>query len=106
MIDLHAAVVMPDHVHLIFSVLADADGWPCRLPEIMHSIKGKSAHFINQALNKSGPVWQDEFFDHVLRCNESLAQKVDYICQNPVRAGLVRLEAGYPWLWRGEIPTI
>jgi putative transposase len=51
-------------------------------------------------------VWQDEFFDHVLRCNESLAEKVDYLCQNPVRAGLVKAEADYPWLWRGQVSII
>jgi len=33
--------------------------------------------------------WQQEWFDHVLRSNESLEEKVAYICNNPVRAGLV-----------------
>ena len=105
-IDLHAVVVMPTHVHLLFTCLRNAEGWFLSLPQIMRLIKGRSAHFINQLLERNGPVWQDEFFDHVLRSNESLREKMDYICQNPVRARLVRRETDYRWLWRGEIPVL
>ena len=41
--DLHATVVMPDHVHLIYSPLRREDGWNYTLPEIMKAIKGRSA---------------------------------------------------------------
>jgi REP element-mobilizing transposase RayT len=105
-LDLHASVVMPDHVHLILTPLRRQDGWTYSLPEIMHAIKGAAASRINRTLERSGPVWQEEFFDHVLRSNESLGEKVNYVCQNPVRAGLVRNETEYRWLWRGEIPVI
>src|SRR5713101_6637564 len=88
-IDLHAVVVMPTHAHLLFTPLRNAEGWLVSLPEVMRLIKGRSAHFINRLLNRHGPVWQEESFDHVLRSNESLSEKVNYICQNPVRARLV-----------------
>jgi len=104
--DLHTVVVMPDHAHLLLSPLRDVDRWNFSLPQIMHAIKGASARKINIRLGRSGPVWQEEFFDHVLRSNNSLAEKVDYICQNPVRAGLVKAESEYPWLWRGTIPIL
>jgi REP element-mobilizing transposase RayT len=104
--NLHAAVVMPDHVHLIYSPLRRDDGWSYSLPEIMKAIKGSAAWRINHMLNRSGPVWQEEFFDHVLRSNESLMGKVDYICGNPVRAGLVKSEGEYRWLWKGKIPVL
>jgi REP element-mobilizing transposase RayT len=81
---LHAAVVMPDHVHLIYSALRREDGWSYTLPEIMKTIKGRSARFINVALKRTGPVWQEEFFDHVLRSNDSLVDRVEYVGQNPV----------------------
>ncbi|MGA7292144.1 MAG: hypothetical protein WBW53_05840 [Terriglobales bacterium] len=67
--------------------------------EILQAIKGASAHSLNRALGRSGPVWQEESFDHVLRSEESFAQKVEYIRQNPVRAGLVRRAEEYRWLW-------
>jgi putative transposase len=105
-INLHTAVVMPDHTHVIFTCLPQDDGSACSLPEIMHAIKGVSARKINLLLDRKGPVWQEEFFDHVLRSNDSLAEKVDYVCLNPVRAGLVDSEDEYKWLWRGKTPVI
>ena len=104
--DLHTVVIMPDHAHLLLSPLRDLEGYNFSLPQIMHAIKGGSARKINVLLGRSGPVWQEEFFDHVLRSSDSLAEKVDYICRNPVRAGLVRSEGEYPWLWRGAIPIL
>ncbi|MCP4592754.1 MAG: hypothetical protein GY842_18620 [bacterium] len=97
---MHGLVVMPDHVHLIFTPLLDKHGSPYGLSEIMSGIKGASAHSINKALHRKGSVWQDESFDHILRRNESLEQKVAYICHNPVRKGLARNEDEYRWLWR------
>jgi len=98
-ITLHAAVIMPDHVHLLFTALRDAQGWTFALPEILRALKGASARSINTLLGRRGSVWQDESFDHVLRGNESLLETVEYIRQNPVRKGLVSRPADYPWLW-------
>jgi REP element-mobilizing transposase RayT len=95
---LHAAVIMPDHVHLILTPLADENG-SFSIPQIMHAIS-ESAHRINKALNRKGRVWQDESFDHVLRGDESLASRTAYILENPVRAGLVKDSTVYRWLWR------
>jgi REP element-mobilizing transposase RayT len=86
---LYAAVVMPDHVHLICLPLVDDNG-SISIPEITRTIKSESAHRINKAIGRSGRVWQDESFDHVLRGDESLRKKAMYILENPVRAGLVR----------------
>lgn len=97
-VDLFAGVVMPDHVHLLLSVLRDERGWPFPLVEIMQSLKGSTAHRINKLLRRSGPVWQEESFDHVLRSDESLKAKCEYIRQNPVRAGLVEKPEDYRWL--------
>lgn len=88
-LQMHGAVVMPDHVHMIFSPLQDRQGHYFGLSEIMNGIKGASAQSINKALKRKGPVWQYESFDHVLRTDEKIREKVEYICQNPVRKGLV-----------------
>ena len=45
----------------------------------------------------SGVEWQRNFFDHRLRHDESLTEKFAYICQNPVRAGLIQNEADWPY---------
>jgi REP element-mobilizing transposase RayT len=95
---LHGAVVMPDHVHLVITPLRDDDGL-FSVAEIMQGIKSSSAHQINRALSRAGQVWQHESFDHVLRQEEGIAAKVEYVIQNPVRAGLVRTVSDYRWLW-------
>jgi REP element-mobilizing transposase RayT len=96
---LHAVVVMPDHVHLLLTPLRNPEGWPVPLVEILQCLKSATAHRINRLLHRSGPVWQDESFDHVLRSDESLQERCEYIRQNPVRRGLVRTPEDYPWLW-------
>lgn len=96
---LHSAVVMPDHVHLLLTPLRREDGWPYRLQEILKLIKGASARSVNAILRSSGPVWQEESFDHVLRSTENFRDKVEYIRQNPVRRGLVKRPEDYRWLW-------
>jgi len=101
-IQLHAAVIMRDHVHLLFTALRDADGWTFALPEILRAIKGTSARSINKLTTRTGPVWQDESFDHVLRGNEGLKETVEYIRQNPVRKGLADKPEEYQWLWVEE----
>jgi REP element-mobilizing transposase RayT len=99
-LQVHGLVVMPDHVHVLFSPLIDKEGNTFSLAEITNGIKGASAHSINKVLNRKGPVWQSESFDHLLRSDEKIREKVEYICQNPVRKGLVEKEGDYFWLWR------
>jgi len=96
---LHASVVMPEHVHLLLTALRDSEGWPFALPQILKLIKGTSARSVNRLLGVSGPVWQEESFDHVIRGDVSLEEKIDYIRQNPVRRGLVSRPEEYRWLW-------
>jgi putative transposase len=49
-------------------------------------------------------LWQRGFFDHILRNSESYSQKWDYVCENPVRAGLVR--TADEWPFQGEARLI
>jgi REP element-mobilizing transposase RayT len=100
--DLHGAVVMPDHVHLVFTPRYDGSGFSS-VAEIMQGIKSASAHKINRLLNRHGQVWQRESFDRVLRREESVEAKVEYIIQNPLRVGLVSKVADYRWLWVRDI---
>ena len=67
------------------------------MAEILDAIKGASAHLINRSLHRHGCVWQEEYFDHVLRSSEALDPKVGYILDNPVRRGLV--ETPDQWQW-------
>ena len=95
--ELHAVVDMPEHVHMLFTPLPTNDGSIYSIPEIMHGVKGESAHRINKRLSRRGPVWQPESFDHIPRTEEQ--GTVEYIRQDPVRRRLVRKPGDYPWLW-------
>jgi len=92
---LHAAVVMPDHVHILFSPYEE---WS--LDRIMKRIKGVSSRRINLIMNRRGTLWQDESFDRILRSTEDVRRKSDYIAENPVRKGIVENVEDYRWLWR------
>jgi REP element-mobilizing transposase RayT len=106
-IDLHAAIVMPDHVHLIFTPLIDCGrSEVVALAQITKSIKGASAHLINRRLRRTGTVWQIESFDRVLQSSEQLDANIAYLRANPVRRGLASLPVESPWLWMPTGPRV
>ena len=98
--EIFAAVVMPNHIHLVLRPLRDKAGELFSLPEILHATKGRSAHAVNKLLNRRGPVWQDECFDHLPRKCEKLREKIYYVLNNPVRKGLVKRWEDYRWIWK------
>ena len=83
---------MPDHVHyLMEGRSASAD--------FRHFVKSaKQSTGQTYAHKKKRPLWQEGFFDHVLRPEEPEILVARYILENPVRAGLVRRVQDYPYL--------
>jgi hypothetical protein len=63
----------------------------------MQSIKGYTAYLCNQILGTEAPFWQDESYDHVIRNTEELLRIVEYIEQNPQKAGLVSRPDQWRW---------
>ena len=66
------------------------------LPMWMKSLKNT----LSKTLSSKGvqtPHWQKGYFDHVLRSSESYSLKWDYVRDNPVRAGLARTAAEWPY---------
>ena len=96
-IDLDAAVVMPDHVHMILRV---RDG--AVVSDQMRGIKGFAAQKINRVTRRSGKVWMVESFDHIIRDEDAWAEKIEYVRQNPVKKGLAKVPADYRWLYVSE----
>lgn len=76
-------VVMPNHVHLLFRPLAGH-----RLPEIIHSWKSFTAKEINKLLGRTGPVWQKDYWDRLVRNERHLEACQRYIVENPLKAHL------------------
>ena len=80
---LDAAIVMPDHVHIVAGLRQGS------LAGLMRSFKGYSAYKINKLIGNKGSFWQPQYHDHALRQDEDLNEVVRYALHNPVRAGLV-----------------
>ena len=92
-------VIMPDHVH--FFCRGEQGARP--LSGFLQRWKEWTAKRIAKR-GMLGPIWQKEFFDHVLRSSESYSQKWIYVRENPVRAELSPT-ADY-WPWQGQIEDL
>jgi primosomal protein N' (replication factor Y) len=97
----YGACVMPDHVHLLLQPLPVQHGQEGvhSLTEILHSIKSFTSHEVNKVMKRSGPVWQDESFDRLIRSESDLHKTWDYIWNNPRQLGLVGPLEAYPFFW-------
>jgi REP element-mobilizing transposase RayT len=97
---MHALVVMPNHVHLLFTPLLDKSGEPHVMAKIMKGIKGTSSHSVNKLLRRRGTLWEPESFDRIIRSDADFEAKMIYIIGNPMAAGLAKGPDDYQWAWR------
>ena len=88
---LHAFVVMPNHVHLLMTPLE-------AVSKVMQSLKRFTAREGNRMLGLTGqPFWQDESYDRLVRNDSEFERIVHYIERNPVTAGLAPTPGEFPW---------
>src|ERR1041384_242765 len=80
-------LLMPDHLHMLIAVSGETS-----LSKLIRDFK-------RIATRKQKIEWQRNFFDHRLRHDESETEKYDYICENLVRAGLVRSAEDWPFVF-------
>lgn len=97
--DLYAYCIMPNHVHVIIQLSPQLDGNPFPLPKITQSWKRHSSMKIKMLLNISDSVWQAESYDHVIRNEKELSYYLEYILDNPVKAGLVNMPQDWEHTW-------
>jgi REP element-mobilizing transposase RayT len=84
-------VIMPDHVHLLIV--------PGRLGlgNFMKLWKGRFARSWNKETDRSGSIWQERYYESVMRGDEQIERCIQYIDANPVKAGLCTRPEEYPW---------
>jgi REP element-mobilizing transposase RayT len=80
---LDAWCVMPNHLHALVQPMQ-----PTVLGEILRHWKGGSARDINLKIQRQGPLWLRETFDHIVRSQAQLDHFRRYINKNPKQAGL------------------
>jgi putative transposase len=84
--------LMPNHLHYLVS--SNTDGTSTLT--FTDQFKGKSTN-ASWKLGWRGKLWQRDYYDHIVRANESLIAIARYILNNPVRKGLVATAAEWPW---------
>jgi REP element-mobilizing transposase RayT len=83
-LELDAFCVMPDHAQAIIVLHADPSTPRQTLPEIMRALKSFTARHIN-VLRKtpSVPVWQRDYYQHIISDEQDYQAKRDYMLGNP-----------------------
>jgi REP element-mobilizing transposase RayT len=85
---------MPNHVHVVARLFPGNS-----LSNVLHSWKSFTAKEAEKIAKTKGPFWQKEYYDHLLRSEAEFERAVQYVIDNPIRAGLER----WTWAWlRGQ----
>jgi REP-associated tyrosine transposase len=97
----HAMVVMPNHIHAVWTLPDGDSDFSIR----WRKIKGVfSRHCVastqpNQSLARKGEkgIWQRRFWEHAIRCTADFQAHVDHCHFNPVKHGLAKSPADWPY---------
>ena len=88
-------VVMPNHLHIVFTVRGNTT-----VERAAQCIKGGFSFRVERELGYVGEVWQPGFSEERVDSPEALQAILEYIAQNPVRAGLAKRPDEYPFCYR------
>jgi putative transposase len=80
--ELDAWVVLPDHFHVLLRLEKES------ISNVMHNFKISYSRYFRDQFGP-GRVWQNRFWEHVVRDDEDLNRHLDYVHYNPVRHGAV-----------------
>ena len=86
-------VIMPDHIHILIVVKKEKDtiqkGGASRTspPTRQHSSVSRYVSTFKRFCNKEygENIWQDSFYDHIIRNNEDYEEHIKYIHNNPIK---------------------
>jgi putative transposase len=95
---IHGYVLMPNHFHLLVSIPEENS-----ISDFMRDLKKRSAfEFKGKELGAYGKLWQDRFDDLALRSMKTYLTKLNYIHNNPTKAGLVDKITDWPYSSAGH----
>jgi adenine-specific DNA methylase/REP element-mobilizing transposase RayT len=98
----YAVVIMPDHVHWLMQPFPKSEKEYWSLSSILQSIKSYSSKQIGKAINHIGTLWQDEYYDRIIRDDREFLETWKYIRDNPVKANLADYPENYPFFWQAK----
>ncbi len=76
-VSIDSYVIMPDHIHLLISIIAPEGRRGPSLQNIIQRFKSYTTH------NSGEKFWQTSYYDHVVRNTEDMSDINDYIIANP-----------------------
>jgi putative transposase len=96
-----AIVILPDHLHTIWTLPEGDDDFSCRWRQIKsyfssHIEKGERISKSRTRKQERG-IWQRRFWEHRIRDDTDFIRHVDYIHYNPVKHGHVACVADWPY---------
>ncbi|MGF6275371.1 putative transposase [Massilia sp. UYP11] len=99
-----AIVLLPDHLHCIWT-LPDGDvNFSARWSQIKHHVafacRDKYGNFTVTAAQRhrrEAPIWQRKYWEHRIRDERDMEKHVDYIHYNPVKHGLATCAASWEY---------
>jgi REP element-mobilizing transposase RayT len=96
---MHAWVIMPNHVHLLFMETK------MPLGSILKRWKGATGRAANKILGRTGrPFWQPDYWDTYMRNEDHQRNAIRYIRNNPLKAGLTKSWREWRWLFIRDDP--
>lgn len=95
-----AICILPDHIHAIWQLPQDDADFSTRWSQIKSGFSrglapGPRSH--SKLLHRDKGIWQRRFWEHQIRDENDLERHVDYVHYNPVKHGLVKRVAGWPY---------
>lgn len=91
-VDIHAYVLMTNHVHIL-ATAQDTDG----ITRMMQYVGRYYVPYINYTYGTSGSIWEGRYKASLIQDEEYLLTCMRYIELNPVRANMVRSPGQYRW---------
>ena len=98
---IHAWVVLPDHLHCVIELPAEDLDFATRwmLIKLLFSRSLSKTEYrsdIRKSRIERG-IWQRRYWEHLIRNETDYAAHVDYVHINPVKHGLVKRAADWPY---------
>jgi putative transposase len=84
-------VFLPDHIHVLLMTLNG------RFDQVIHSFKRNLSIELKKCRQFEGKIWQERYYDHVIRDDNDLYRHLDYIHYNPVHHGICPTPFDYPF---------
>ena len=91
--DLYAWCIMPNHIHVLASLCQGNT-----LTKMVGAWKSVSAHLLNRRRHTMGRLWNEDYYNRIIRTGDDYARIKEYIWKNPDVAGL----SDWPWRWMAQ----